>query len=54
MRSSRCLCTPCILGIFILKGASQRGRELLDTETEDAALLEAATKQHSEESDGEH
>jgi hypothetical protein len=30
-----------------LKAASQRGQEPLDTEAEDATLLEAATKQRS-------
>jgi hypothetical protein len=31
------------------KGASQRGQGPLDTEAEDATLLEAATKQRSED-----
>jgi formamidopyrimidine-DNA glycosylase len=33
------------------KGASQRGQEPLDKEAEDATLLEAATKQRSEDCD---
>jgi hypothetical protein len=37
-----------------LKGTSQRGQEPLDTESEDATPLEAATKQGSEGSDEEH
>jgi hypothetical protein len=37
-----------------LKGASQRGQEPLDTEAEDATLLEAATKQRSENRDRKH
>jgi hypothetical protein len=36
-----------------LKGASQWGQEPLDTEAKDAALLEAATKQRSEDCDWE-
>jgi hypothetical protein len=34
-----------------LKGSSQQGQELLDTEDEDSTLLEAAYKQHSEDHD---
>jgi hypothetical protein len=37
-----------------LKGANHWGREPLGTETEVAKLLEAATKQRSEDRDGEH
>jgi hypothetical protein len=36
------------------KGASQQGQEPLDTETEDPTLLEAATKQRSEDRDWEY
>jgi hypothetical protein len=36
------------------KGASQRGQEPLDMEAKDATLLEATTKQHSEDCDREH
>jgi hypothetical protein len=34
-----------------LKGASQRRRELFDTETEDATPLEAVTKRRSNDRD---
>jgi hypothetical protein len=34
-----------------LKGASQQGQELLDTEAEGTAPLEAAAKQRSEDHD---
>jgi hypothetical protein len=37
-----------------MKGASQWGQGTLDTEVDDATLLEAATKQHSEDRDWEH
>jgi hypothetical protein len=37
-----------------LKDASQREQEPMDTETEDATPLEAATKQGREDSDEEH
>jgi hypothetical protein len=37
-----------------LKSASQWGQKLLDTEEKDATLLEAATKQHTEDHDWEH
>jgi hypothetical protein len=37
-----------------LNGASQWRQEPLDTESEDATLLEAATKQRSEDRDGGH
>jgi hypothetical protein len=54
---------PCQCGIWKpvslyrelqLKGASQRGQEPLDTEAEDTTLLEAVTKQLSEDRDKEH
>jgi hypothetical protein len=37
-----------------LKGASQRGQELLDMEAKDSALLKTPTKHRSEDHDGEH
>jgi hypothetical protein len=37
-----------------LKGARQQGWEPLDMKTKDATPLKAATKQCSENSDGEH
>jgi hypothetical protein len=41
-------------GELQLKGACQRGQEQLDMEAEDATLLEAATKQRSENHEWEH